>query len=214
MPGAAAAAKELAAAGIAALELVGLGNDSHADSLRRFHSDRRIADGPPRRLLAERRDLLNDSVRRIPDWLPGMAAAMAAADEHATWTEYAPSEWAQPFVERMAAGFLVGPTAPVVSYDVSFGMFVVAPNTFYREHGHPAREVYVVVSGRTEFLSSDGWITLGPGDASVQEPEVTHALRTGSEGMLCFWAWTGDVSSAIWGFDQEGNRFIPQRRDQ
>ncbi len=214
MARAVASAVALASAGVAALEQAGLGADTHAVELRRF------SDSPPasstgiRRLLADRRDLLGEAVARAPATMAAMAAAIAGADDFATWTEYSASEWARPFLGRVAAAFLVGPSAPVFDDQLSFGMFVVAPDVFYPEHGHPAREVYLVVSGETEFLSAGGWRSLRAGEASVQEPEVTHALRTGSQGMLCFWAWTGDVRSPIWGFTDQGKRFTPHRRDQ
>ena len=105
----------------------------------------------------------------------------------------------------------MGPRGPIVNDELAFGMYCVGPDAVYPEHGHPAREAYLIVAGTTEFFSAGGWKTLRPGQASVQEPESVHGLRTANNGILCFWAWTGDVASPIWGLDENGSRFFPDR---
>ena len=183
-----AAAVVLASAGADALELAGLAGDPQTLALRDFAGDVGLTG-----------DLI---------------AAISAADEHSTWAGYVESDWARRLADRSAAATIVGPRGPIRRADLTFGFYRVGPHAIYPKHGHPARELYLIVSGHTEFLTADGWRTLGPGQASVQEPGVVHALRTADEPILCFWVWTGDVDSPIWGIDENGDRFFPERSER
>ena len=73
--------------------------------------------------------------------------------------------------------------------------------------------MYLIVEGECEFLSGDGWGTLSVGEASIQEPETVHALNTVKDPLVVFWAWTGNISSPIWAFDENGERFYPEMRE-
>ena len=134
-----------------------------------------------------------------------LSEAITAAESSATWTAYVPSNWTSRLADRSK-------TALVATTDgLRFGAYHVGPHAVYHEHGHPAREVYLLVEGSCEFLTARGWRPLAAGDASVQEPDEVHALKTGDEGFVAFWAWVGDVESPIWGIDENGDRFLPER---
>ena len=204
-----AAASNLAAAAAPALENAGLGDDPQTIALREFDpSGRDLAE---RRLAGPRRDLLEDLLDGVPGEFGETADSIRAADRHASWASYASSAWSAALWDRSAAASIVGPRGPIVSDDLAFGIYCVGPDAVYPEHGHAARETYLILSGSTDFLTAEGWRTLSVGQASLQEPGVSHALRTGDQGILCFWVWSGDVTSPIWGLDENGSRFHPQR---
>ncbi len=207
------AAVDLAAAGLEHLDVAGLGDGDHARALRVFLGSPPPLSSAPPIVEAERRDLLPAAAAKAPAQTRRLAEAMVEADSIATWSEYADSAWAAGTIDRMAAGFVAGPGAPVSAAAVAFGMFVVAPDTYYPEHWHKAKEVYLVVAGSMDFLGADGWRRLGPGEASVQEPDVVHALRTGPDPMLCFWSWCGELDSPQWALDEQGRPFQPPRRN-
>lgn len=202
----------LATEGVEALDRAGVDDGDHSLALRRFLAD------PPTELtgepvfMAERRDLLPQLVAEAPSQMQALSQAIAAVEFITSWAEYAPSDWADPFIGRMAPGFTVGPRGPIDRQDVAFGCFIVDRATFYPEHGHQAEEVYLIVAGHPWFLGADGWKQLGPGEASVQKPNVIHALRTEDEPMLCFWVWTGDPAAEIWALTADGARFYPPKR--
>lgn len=125
------------------------------------------------------------------------------------WAHYPVDAWTAPFAGRMVTGRLVGPDAPLPDTSLAFGVFAVEAGTSYPEHGHRAEELYFALGGDARFLGAGGWIDLPAGTASIQHPDVIHALETGSEPSLFFWAWTGEVSSRIWALDQDGRRFYP-----
>ena len=195
-----------------ALAISGLGHDPQTKALLSFVADPG-AETAPRILAAPRRDLLSSLVADVPADMGDLAAAIADIDRHASWTSYATSNWSSRLADRSATATIVGPWAPITHDNLAFGVFCVGPDAVYHEHLHPAREVYLIVNGSTEFLTVDGWRWLGPGETSVQEPDVIHALRTGERPVLCFWVWTGDVGSPISAIDDNGGQFFPKRLD-
>lgn len=170
----------------------------------------RRSQGVAAALVADAVGLLDDAGL---DHDPFSAALRAWLDDPAGEVEpawdryYAPGDWAAPFLDRVAT------TRLAATGDLAFGVFVVSPDTFYPEHGHDARELYLTISGDPLFMRDGGWRELEPGAATIQEPGVVHALRTRSQPALFFWAWTGAIDSQIWGFDTAGKRFVPPYLD-
>lgn len=140
-----------------------------------------------------------------------MSAAIEHAKDHVSWSKYQLTEWTSRLADRSKAATMVGPFGTLDHDSLAFGYYHVRPNAVYHEHGHAAREVYLILEGEVDFLSADRWQLLGPGEVSVQEPEVVHGLQTRNQPIVCFWAWTGDVASPIWGLDESGKKFYPTR---
>ncbi len=166
----------------------------------------RRSQGVAAALVADAVGLLDDAGL---DHDPFSAALRAWLDDPAGEVEpawdryYAPGDWAAPFLDRVAT------TRLAATGDLAFGVFVVSPDTFYPEHGHDARELYLSLGGDSLFLGERGWVELRAGAAAIQEPGVVHALRTRTEPATIFWAWTGAVGARIWARDGVGRRFFP-----
>ena len=141
----------------------------------------------------------------------GIAAAIEQASPHVSWSKYEMTEWTSQLADRSKAATLVGPFGTIDHESLAIGYYHVGPGAIYHEHGHAAREVYLILEGEVDFLTADGWRNLGPGEATVQEPEVVHGLQTREQPIVCFWAWAGDVASPIWGLDESGTKFYPTR---
>ncbi|MDF1747814.1 MAG: dimethylsulfonioproprionate lyase family protein, partial [Alphaproteobacteria bacterium] len=84
------------------------------------------------------------------------------------------------------------------------GLFSLAPNINYPLHSHGAAELYFCLSGILTLRHGvDGTpFQLSEGDYSITPIERTHALSTGSEPVLLFFAWVGALNAPIYWWQQ------------
>jgi quercetin dioxygenase-like cupin family protein len=105
---------------------------------------------------------------------------------------YPPRQDAPDLGERIAFAELVGPAAPLRSDALCLGVTLIAPQTLYPLHRHPAIELYLVLSG-TAAWSAGGPPSLRPPGTWVLHPsEVVHSMETGAEPLLALYCWTGE----------------------
>jgi len=129
---------------------------------------------------------------------PALAAAIAAAAAHLRWQSYDGY-----LRDVIGAGFADGHAfAPLIvaapDHDFELGLFLIAPHLFYRDHHHPAPELYAPLTG------PHGW-RFGPGRPLVMraahrpvwnDPHRPHATLVGSVPFLCLYGWTRDIDHA------------------
>ncbi|MEM7056414.1 MAG: dimethylsulfonioproprionate lyase family protein [Pseudomonadota bacterium] len=106
----------------------------------------------------------------------------------------------------------IGPTAPVRSDVFASGFFAVGPGVDYFDHQHEPEELYLPIAGKAEFWSESlGWHEAGPDDLMVHPQWEWHAMKTGDQPILIFWAWLGpegfgrlpDLRAAMGGVPQD-----------
>jgi hypothetical protein len=129
---------------------------------------------------------------------PELATAIAASTgdlEWITYGEYPPDEIGADFLAGHAYTEMVGPEAPVFAPDYDLGLFLIAPDLLYRDHRHPAPELYAPLTG------PHGW-RFGPGDRLKikpahdpvwNPPNTPHMTKVGPVPFLCIFGWTKDV---------------------
>ena len=129
---------------------------------------------------------------------PELAAAIAASTgdlEWITYGEYPPDEIGADFLTGHAYAELVGPEAAIFAEDYDLGLFLIGPNILYRDHYHPAPELYAPLTG------PHGW-RFGPGDPMKikpahdpvwNPPNRPHMTKVGPMPFLCIFGWTKDV---------------------
>lgn len=100
------------------------------------------------------------------------------------------------FLKRYAYTELLGPSGLVVCDSVSAGLLVLAPDTFYPPHAHPAEEIYHVISGASEWQQGDRPAVVREPGARVQHASAeAHSMCTGAEALLALYLWRGDLQS-------------------
>lgn len=129
---------------------------------------------------------------------PALAGAIADAAPHLGWITYDlyPAERiGAEFLAGHAYTSLIGPEAPVPADDFDLGLFLIAPHVLYRDHAHPAPELYAPLTG------PHGW-RFGPGTPMIVKPahapvwnapEAPHMTKVGPVPFLCIFGWTKDV---------------------
>jgi mannose-6-phosphate isomerase-like protein (cupin superfamily) len=123
------------------------------------------------------------------------AAAILAAQERIPWGT-------NPVADRVDAGFssicavatFMGPEGPVACPDYRLGLFYQRPETYYALHAHDADETYVILAGSALWTAGTDVRQRGAGELIHHPSLMPHAFRTGPDGLLALWRWSGDIS--------------------
>jgi hypothetical protein len=90
---------------------------------------------------------------------------------------------------------LIGEGAAIPAEDFDLGLFLIAPHVLYRDHAHPAPELYAPLTG------PHGW-RFGPGTPLTVKaahepvwnlPDAPHLTKVGPVPFLCVFGWTKDT---------------------
>jgi len=92
---------------------------------------------------------------------------------------------------RIAFAELIGPAAPYVSHDICLGFTLIAPNTLYPTHHHPATELYYAISGTACWILEGVAQDHCPGTFVLHPSRARHAMRTSDETLLALYTWSG-----------------------
>lgn len=147
-----------------------------------------------------------------------LATAIALVNPHLRWAAYdayPSAEIGETFAGAHAFASLIGEGSFIGAGDFDLGLFIIAPNVFYRDHHHAAPELYAPLTGPHgwRFRPGDPLIWKAAHEPVWNEPWQTHATMTGLLPFLCIFAWTRDVripakvvASPDWGEFEGCNR--------
>ncbi len=77
------------------------------------------------------------------------------------------------------------------------GFLLLGPGIEYPDHHHLAEELYIPLTGGTEWrMGSGGWRRRSAGEVIHHASSVSHAMRTGAEPLLAFYLWRGGPLAA------------------
>lgn len=129
---------------------------------------------------------------------PALALAIAEAAPHLTWTPYdayPEAEISPDFAAGHAYASLIGEAANIRAEGFDFGLFLIAPHLLYRDHCHPAAELYAPLTGPHGWRFGPGRpLILKPAHAPVwNDPLRPHLTKVGPLPFLGFFGWTSDV---------------------
>jgi hypothetical protein len=128
-----------------------------------------------------------------------LAKAITDAQSFLSWISYDAyprEEIGARFADNHAFASIIGEGCALEAVDFDLGLFLIAPNLFYRDHCHAAPELYAPLTG------PHGW-RFNPGDPLVwkdaNEPVWNgawqpHATMTGDTPFLAIFCWTKDVA--------------------
>jgi hypothetical protein len=103
------------------------------------------------------------------------------------------------FLENYAYADLLGPRGLAPSSQLTVGLLLLGPHTFYPRHDHPATEVYYVMSGTSSWQQGERpWASQPPGSLIFHRSHEPHAMATAGEPLLGLYLWRGalDVPAA------------------
>jgi Dimethlysulfonioproprionate lyase len=128
-----------------------------------------------------------------------LADATAAADPYLRWIiydAYPRDEIGKAMLHNHAFAELIGSEeAPLQADDFAMGVFLIGSNILYRDHRHPAPELYLPYNGPSSWrFDRCRWEQRGAGQPVWNEANAVHATLVGSEPLLMIYAWTRDVA--------------------
>ncbi|MDI3336746.1 dimethylsulfonioproprionate lyase family protein [Defluviimonas aestuarii] len=161
-----------------------------------------LRDGPvrpePRGPDATVRAYLPAALAALTDSHPALATAIEMAEPHLCWRvydSYPPEQIGTAFNAGHAYTSLIGEGA-IAADDFDLGLFLIAPGLLYRDHAHPAPELYAPLTGPHGWrFAPEGPITVKPAHEPVwNEPGQPHLTKVGPVPFLCIYCWTRDVN--------------------
>ncbi len=96
---------------------------------------------------------------------------------------------------RVAFAELIGPDGPMRGSRGRVGFTVMAPQTLYPMHSHPAVELYLVLTGIAKWWTPTSNRRVLPGEFVLHRSNEPHAMQTFDEPLLALWSWSGDVDT-------------------
>jgi hypothetical protein len=144
-------------------------------------------------------DWLGPAIGPLSTTHPELAAAIAAAAPHLDWVTYDaydPAQIGEDFRSGHAFASLIGGGAPVGAEDFDFGLFLIRPHVLYRDHCHPAPELYAPLTGPHGWRFGPGTpVMIRPAHQPVwNDPMSPHLTKVGPVPFLSLFGWTRDVA--------------------
>ena len=128
-----------------------------------------------------------------------LAAALAGMEDELCWRQsagYSDAAMGQPgFMDNYGFAEIIGPHGCFAGDDFRLGFLLLGPGVQYRDHCHPAPELYWLLTGPSDW-KRDGEVFAArqPGEMIWHQPNEVHATRTRDQPLLTLWAWTRDTS--------------------
>jgi quercetin dioxygenase-like cupin family protein len=123
----------------------------------------------------------------------GIAAALPSG---LPWHYSYPSQpGSAALAERIAFAELIGPIGPLFAPDCRVGFTLMAADTLYPLHAHPAVELYLVIAGHAEWSVPGSQRIVPPGDFVLHHEDQPHQMRSFDEPLLALYGWQGDITT-------------------
>jgi mannose-6-phosphate isomerase-like protein (cupin superfamily) len=133
----------------------------------------------------------------LHDGVAGIAAALAAIPRSLPWDyQYPPHPIAGDLAKKIGFAELIGPDGPMYAPQCRVGFTLVAADTFYPSHAHPAVELYLVIAGQAQWTASNARQMVAPGRFVLHRSNEPHAMRTLNEPLLALYCWSGNLDTA------------------
>lgn len=112
-----------------------------------------------------------------------------------SYDSYPPAEIGLLFPEKHAFASIALRLDPAWTSDCDVGFFLIAPRTLYRDHHHPASELYVPLTGPTKwrFGTKCPWVERRVHQPVWNEPDMVHATLVEDVPFLCVYIWTENI---------------------
>jgi mannose-6-phosphate isomerase-like protein (cupin superfamily) len=105
---------------------------------------------------------------------------------------YSVSDFGQTFFENYGWLEVFGTRGHFVNDEVAAGLLILGPDLVYPDHHHIAEEIYIPLTGGTEWHKGESGFRVREAGEVIHHPSnVSHAMRTGKEPLLALYLWRG-----------------------
>lgn len=152
--------------------------------------------------------LMDDGIRKVllGSDHPAARAALATHSRIPWGSNPVESTTEESIAALISVATLLGPEGPIPAPDVRLGLVYMQPDCYYPMHLHDADETYVIIAGQALWTAGDDIRMRGAGDMIHHPSLMPHAFRTGSEGFLALWRWSGDINTDSYAFTEGPER--------
>lgn len=130
---------------------------------------------------------------------PDLAAAIAAVEDALHWRQsaaYNDEVLGEGFTANYGWAQIIGPHGFFAGEDFLLGLLMLGPNRHYRDHFHPAPELYWPLTSGSLWSRNSAPFVERPQGAAIWHPPLTmHATKTQDMPLLTVWSWTRDVET-------------------
>ena len=125
---------------------------------------------------------------------PSVSAALAEIAPHLRWKQnsnYSDELLGEGYMASYAYSEFIGPDGFYPGDDFLMGLLLLGPNRTYKDHAHPAPEIYWTLTGPSLWRRAPGEFAARPAGSVIwHAPSVIHATRTQDQPLLALWIWT------------------------
>jgi hypothetical protein len=130
---------------------------------------------------------------------PDLAAAIADIEDRLRWLQsksYTDAVLGDGFTANYGWAEIIGPDGFFPGDDFRLGLLMLGPDRHYRDHYHPAPELYWPLTSGSWWSSDGGALEERPQGAVIWHPPMMlHATATRHAPLLAVWCWTRDTAT-------------------
>ncbi|AZO54247.1 MULTISPECIES: dimethylsulfonioproprionate lyase family protein [unclassified Mesorhizobium] len=105
---------------------------------------------------------------------------------------YSEADFGKAFIDNYGWLEMFGTRGHFANDEVAAGLLILGPGIVYPDHHHVAEEIYIPLTGGTEWrMGEGGFRTRGASEVVHHASNVSHAMRTGKEPLLALYIWRG-----------------------
>jgi hypothetical protein len=105
---------------------------------------------------------------------------------------YSEADFGKAFIDNYGWLELFGTRGHFVNDEVAAGLLILGPEIVYPDHHHVAEEIYIPLTGGTEWRMGEGGFRVrAAGEVIHHASNVSHAMRTAEEPLLALYIWRG-----------------------
>jgi hypothetical protein len=103
---------------------------------------------------------------------------------------YNEADFGREFIDNYGWLEVFGTRGHFVNDDVAAGLLILGPEIVYPDHHHVAEEIYIPLTGGTEWRMGEGGFRMrAAGEVIHHASNVSHAMRTAEEPLLALYIW-------------------------
>ncbi|TGP26194.1 MULTISPECIES: dimethylsulfonioproprionate lyase family protein [unclassified Mesorhizobium] len=171
--------------------LAGVDSDLVSDAVARIDWDMPVRSLDPSWLDCLRH--LDRIAELAPQDVRPLARFVADYRDELRWGQtYTASDFDRAFIDNYGWLEVFGTRGHFVNDDVAAGLLILGPDIVYPDHHHIAEEIYVPLTGGTEWrMGEGGFHVREAGEVIHHASNVSHAMRTGKEPLMALYIWRG-----------------------
>ncbi|MBZ9753752.1 transcriptional regulator [Mesorhizobium sp. ESP6-5] len=105
---------------------------------------------------------------------------------------YTEADFGRAFIDNYGWLEIFGTRGHFVNEEAAAGLLILGPGIVYPDHHHVAEEIYIPLTGGTEWrMGESGFRRREAGEVVHHASNVNHAMRTGKEPLLALYIWRG-----------------------